>query len=272
MLLAGLAVLKICNFITYRMKISIPPMYPREDRVRQHNPEVFGTDITTYRTTYTGQVEGEPQIVLVQQPLPESVLPTHYHASDQFQLFLDGDGKLGSHALHPVSIHYTNRFTGYGPLVAGEHGVDYYVLRPKADPLGPGQYIFKTETRDYLKLQKNQKRTFVVDALEILSEQSLSELNNPEVKELFSVADDAPDAGILAQELRIGPNQNFCCHDPLTGGGQVLFVLQGELTHEGIPLASRGAVAASRGDAAISFITGRQGVQALLMQYPKWIL
>ena len=270
MLLAGLAVLKISELIINLMKISISPMYPREDRVHQHNPEIFGTDITTYRTTYKGQVEGEPQILLVEQPVPGSVLLSHYHASDQFQLFIDGDGKLGSHDIHPISIHYTNRFTGYGPIIAGDHGINYYVLRPKADPLGPGQYLFKTETRDYLKQKKNHKRTFVVDALEILSPHSLAELSKPDVKELFKVPDDAPDAGILAQELRIGPHQNFSCHDPLTGGGQVLFVLQGELTHEGVTLASRGAVTASLGDAAISFTTGYQGVQALLMQYPKW--
>jgi len=254
------------------MKISIPPMYPREDKVRQHNPEIFGSDITTYRTTYTGKKEGEPQIVLVEQPVPGSVLLTHYHASDQFQLFLDGNGKLGSHILNPVSIHYTNRFTGYGPIVAGDQGVDYYVLRPIADPLGPGQYVFKPETREYLKLQKNQKRTFVVDGLEVLPETSLSELVNAEVKELFKVPDDAPDSGILAQELRMGPKQDFTCHDPQTGGGQVLFVLQGELLHEGTSIAPRGAVAATRGESAICFTSGAHGVQALLMQYPQWML
>jgi len=70
----------------------------------------------------------------------------------------------------------------------------------------------------------------------------------------------------------MGPKQDFTCHDPQTGGGQVLFVLKGELLHEGTSIAPRGAVAATRGESAICFTSGAHGVQALLMQYPQWML
>src|ERR671918_331147 len=115
------------------MILSIPAMLPRPDRVRQSQADLFGNDPQTWRSDYTERRAGVPQLLLVEQPVPGSTVLAHYHSTDQYQVFMDGGGKLGRHDVRPISVHYTNRYTGYGPIVAGPEGVTYYVLRPGFD-------------------------------------------------------------------------------------------------------------------------------------------
>jgi hypothetical protein len=252
------------------MIVTIPSMTPLPDRVRQHSPQVYGNEVVTWRSTYTEKAEGVPQMLLVEQPEPGSELLPHYHASDQFQVFIDGDGLLGKHALAAISVHYTNRYTGYGPIVAGPQGVSYYVLRPAPDPLGPGQYLFRPELREKIKTHPGPKRTFVADGIRPRPEAELRILSGVERERLFSSPDDAPDAGTLAELVSIGPGQSFTVPEPALGGGQVLLVLAGSLIGADGALGPRAAVAVTRDDSAITLPAGPGGAQVLLMQYPRW--
>jgi hypothetical protein len=252
------------------MRLALPPMLPLPEKTRQFGPDVYGNDLVTYRSTFTSREPGVPQLLLVEQPEPGSSLLPHYHGSDQFQIFMDGNGRLGAHAVNPVYIHYTNRYTGYGPIVAGDAGVNYYVFRPSADPLGPGQYLFKTELKERLKRQTTRKRSFVVDALPVRSVDELRVLSAPSVEQLFATADTDPDAGTLAQNICLAPGMRHVCHDPDTGGGQLVMVLQGSAIDGEAELMPRAAIAITRGESAITLVAGDQGLQALLMQYPRW--
>ena len=51
----------------------------------------------------------------------------------QFQVVLRGSGTLGRHALHPGNVHYSSPQSGYGPIVAGDEGLDYFTLRVLTD-------------------------------------------------------------------------------------------------------------------------------------------
>lgn len=69
-----------------------------------------------------------PQALVARQA-PGWVLPVHFHMQHQFQVVLRGSGTLGKHALEPGSVHYTSPQSGYGPIVAGDDGLDYFTLR-----------------------------------------------------------------------------------------------------------------------------------------------
>jgi len=69
-----------------------------------------------------------PTVFLVEQP-PHSVLAPHFHTHNQFQVIKEGHGTLGPHAVGPGSVHYAGAYTGYGPLVAGPAGLDYFTIR-----------------------------------------------------------------------------------------------------------------------------------------------
>ena len=70
-----------------------------------------------------------PMAFLVERPAG-SVVATHFHEANQFQIVVAGDGKLGSHPVEPVAVHYSrNAFSAYGPITAGAKGLQYFTLR-----------------------------------------------------------------------------------------------------------------------------------------------
>jgi len=77
-------------------------------------------------------VEGGAQAFLVEQD-PHSVVLPHFHLEDEFQVIVAGDGTLGRHPVRPITVHYANRHTGYGPITAGNAGITYMTLRAKLD-------------------------------------------------------------------------------------------------------------------------------------------
>ncbi|MCK9512659.1 MAG: hypothetical protein M0R28_15725 [Pigmentiphaga sp.] len=251
------------------MILYLQPMLPRSDRARQHNPEVYGNDITTYRSTYSETGPNIPQLVLVEQPEPGSALLPHYHASDQFQVFMDGGGQLGKHSLQPLAIHYTNKFTGYGPIVAGPQGVAYYVFRPAADPLGAGQYVHRVESRQRIKDYTGRRRMLMADGIAIAQTDALARLDDVATERLFAVGPEEPDAGTFADIVSLGRNRRITLADPANGGGQVVLVLAGGLRHEGGELEPRSAIALTRDESSITLQAGEAGAQVLVMQYPR---
>jgi hypothetical protein len=251
------------------MILSVPSMLPRDDRVRQSSPELYGNDPQTYRSDFTERKPGIPQLLLVEQPVPGSTILPHYHSTDQFQIFLDGSGKLGKHDINPVSIHYTNRYTGYGPIVAGPSGVSYYVLRPEFDQLVTGQYLHVPELREKLKRQRGRKRSIVVDAVAVKTLDELSRLGTPVSERVIDAESDEHDPGMFADVLSMGPAMSYTGPDPATGGGQVFLVLQGSMRCNDAVYTLRSGLALTREEKAVTLMSGDTGVQALVLQYPR---
>ena len=114
-----------------------------------------------WRTDFIGEVKyGEivprPQVFLVEMRPGETILP-HYHAVDQFQIFVAGSGSLvRNQAANPVTVHYVDHHTGYGPVSAGAQGLSYFALRPKTDS-GP-VYLHEPGYRE--KMKPGKKRHF----------------------------------------------------------------------------------------------------------------
>src|SRR3954470_22231037 len=67
---------------------------------------------------------------------PHRRLVPHYHAVDQFQVIVRGDGLMGRHKLAPYAVHFSRANTPYGPLVGGEQGLGFLTLRSMGDPSG----------------------------------------------------------------------------------------------------------------------------------------
>lgn len=72
---------------------------------------------------------GLPQGFLVDQP-PGAVTLTHFHETNQFQVFVEGIGRMGKQPARPLTIQYANGHTPYGPIVASETGIKYFHLAP----------------------------------------------------------------------------------------------------------------------------------------------
>ena len=244
------------------MILSIPSMVPRSDRVHV----VRDNETQTYRSDYTERKAGVPQLLLVEQFIPGSEILPHFHTIDQFQVFIGGEGRLGHHAVEAIAIHYSNGHTGYGPIVAGERGLSYYVLRPGFDVMG-SQYLHVPEAHKNLK--PGGKRYFLAEGIKPRPEAELRKIAAPEVRRVIGVRPGDPDAGIFAEILSMGPHAPHTGSDPGRGGGQVYLVLAGALTHEGQELGSRAAIAVTRDERTVTFASGADGAQVMVLQYPR---
>lgn len=74
-----------------------------------------------------------PMAYLVAQA-PGSTLQPHFHQADQFQVFVAGSGRIGTHPIEPLVVHFAGAHSPYGPLVAGSEGLQYLTLRRNWDP------------------------------------------------------------------------------------------------------------------------------------------
>lgn len=245
------------------MLLTIPNMTPRADKVHV----VRDNETETWRSDYTERRAGVPQVLLVEQQIPGSKILPHFHGVDQFQVIVGGDGKMGHQPVGPISLHYTNRFTAYGPIEAGPQGMSYYVLRP-AFAVSGSHYLHVPEER--AKMPRGGKRYFVADNLAVHSAAELYALRETEVKVLMAVTD-GDDAGAYAAMVALPPSARYVGADPRGGGGQVFLALQGSLRHGDQMLCAPASVALTPDEAALDFAAGPDGLQMLVLQYPRRI-
>jgi hypothetical protein len=147
----------------------------------------------------TPRAAGEPlpMIYLVDQE-PNSAIQTHFHQVDQFQIVIGGSGAMGNAPLAPVTVHYTNAFTGYGPLASGSEGLQYLTIRNLWDPgLRP-----LPDARDELPpagtVKQRQRTTPPSPAL---SAEALGALDGPLLRQLM----EEPESGSAAWMLALPP-------------------------------------------------------------------
>lgn len=72
--------------------------------------------------------DGMPSATIVQLEA-NGVIEPHSHSEDQWQIILEGSCTVGGEYLEPHGVHYTDANTPYGPIVAGDDGVTFLVLR-----------------------------------------------------------------------------------------------------------------------------------------------
>ena len=65
-------------------------------------------------------------------------------------MFVQGGGKLGRRpSIDGITIHYTDEFTGYGPVAASNDGLAYFTLRGFFDP--GAEYVDRPGAREKLR-------------------------------------------------------------------------------------------------------------------------
>ena len=69
-----------------------------------------------------------PMAFLVEKD-PHAVTKPHFHEADQYQVIVQGGGRLGTHDVGTVAVHYTDAWSAYGPIVAADEGISWFTLR-----------------------------------------------------------------------------------------------------------------------------------------------
>jgi len=178
---------------------------------------------------------------LVEQPA-ESVVAAHFHEANQWQVVVVGGGMLGSHAVAPGAVHYSNAFSAYGPIAAGPEGVWYFTLRNGYDR--GAQYL--PGARDALRGVTRKFREATGHGAVPLAED-----------------------GLGAWHHRLAPGERLTGPDPAGGEGQFWVVADGTLRTADGALPRLSLVFVGPEEPAFAAEAGEAGAEVVLVQYPR---
>ena len=217
----------------------------------------YGGDITVFYYLEPERHSGLHAFLLWHKK-PQGVIRPHFHAVDQFQVFARGDGSIGKSAATPVTVHYSDRYSTYGPIVGGEDGIGFYTLRKAKDP-GP-QYMPESRLR---KLRRSGRNL----TSKPIGAGPPSQAAGARTETLIEEHRD----GLAAWVLSLPPGEAAAAPDPSGGGGQYLLVVGGSAAAGGqdLPAWSCGFVDPAEPPARLT--AGSEGASVLVLQYPAGV-
>ena len=223
----------------------------------------IGIPTTMADGTHVPVARHGPQAHLAIQGSATQELGAHFHGVEQFQLFVRGTGTVGRHAMHPGAVHYSDRFTVYGPLRPGPEGMAYATLRARHDP---GAH-FMPESRHTLSRllstsarSAGDRRNVTVDLCADRHGEATSATGWHDLladSDGFRVTVHRADSGQPTNPLAVG------------GGGAYVAVVAGAVDDEGT---ARGAGAISWHEPGSSFqaVAAQNGTRLALLQFPTF--
>jgi hypothetical protein len=191
---------------------------------------------------------------------PGTQADPHFHQANQFQVFVAGDGRFGKQPVGAVLAQYSQAFTPYGPIQAGDGGLSYLTLRNGWDPGGQ----FMPAMRDLLKASGRKPRAAASTKIEPAAPADLAALAEPSLEVVLRLEDD----GLGGWRHRVPPGRSFTGPEPSRGGGQYWIVLAGSDVSDAVPLLPLACLFVAPGDPARVATAGAGGLEVLVLQFP----
>ncbi|HET7883136.1 MAG TPA: hypothetical protein VFL55_19785 [Acetobacteraceae bacterium] len=204
-----------------------------------------------------------PMAFLVEKDAHAVVKP-HFHQADQYQVIVQGGGRMGTHSVATVAVHYTDAWSAYGPIVAADEGISWFTLRNAWD--SGARYM--PAARDQLRAARQQNlqhREATAPSLGVASPEELARTERVSCAEVIAQTPD----GMATWRYRLPPGASVSGPDPCEGGGQFWIVLSGSASAGGaadLPPNSCLFVAPDGG--ALAVLAGSGGAEALCLQFP----
>jgi hypothetical protein len=192
------------------------------------------------------------------------VTKPHFHEADQYQVIVQGGGRLGTHDVGTVAVHYTDAWSAYGPIVAADEGISWFTLRNTWD--SGARYM--PAAREQLRAARTQNFAHREATAAPMPVASAEQLARTELLSSATVIEQTPD-GMATWRYRLPPGSSVSGPDPHHGGGQFWIVLSGSASAgEAALLPPNSCVFVAPGDGALTMIAGDGGAEALCMQFP----
>jgi hypothetical protein len=203
-----------------------------------------------------------PQAYTVKQAY-ENIAHPHYHQTEQWQVIVQGAGKLGRDPVAPVALHFTDPYTAYGPIVPEKEGLTYFTLRARSDPgacmladQGVKEAIRPSKRRFILKRQDDLRIGTAVAV-------------RARLKTALDVVVERHADGLAAWMLRLPPGAKAEWPAECGGAGRHLMVAAGSLLYNDKPLPYESLAFAYAGEGGPDTHAGPDGAEVLIMQYPQ---
>jgi hypothetical protein len=208
--------------------------------------------------TASAETPDRPVAFLVEKAA-DAIVPPHFHEVDQFQVIVEGSGTLGKQEVQPFTLHYTNAYTGYGPIRAATDGIAFFTLRKQFDS-GGARYF--PAGRSFMK--PAPKRHRLSDHLAVSAAASLQRRQSTVLETVL-----APEAdGLAAWFLRAAPGTSTRIPAPAQGGGQYVLVAAGTLLHDDMTLPRLSCLYVSCEAEPLALQAAADGLEVLILQFP----
>ena len=204
-----------------------------------------------------------PMAFLVEKD-PGAVVGPHFHQADQYQVIMQGSGRMGVHDVADVAVHYTDAYSAYGPIVAAEDGIAWFTLRNTWDP--GARYM--PEHRAQLRAARAtyQHREATCGPLQPLDDAARVKLQGVEA---HPVIEPSPD-GMGTWRYAAAPAALIAGPEPASGGGQFWLVTAGSAEIAGSEaLPAQSCIFVGPDDAAPRIKAGSTGADLLCLQFPR---
>ena len=199
-----------------------------------------------------GQLTQAAQAFLVVRPFAGARIEPHFHDVDQFQIIVDGDGKIGKKSVRPVTFQYADAFTPYGPIVANDY-LSFFTLRN----ISSGGFWEMPGNKQNMpgRAGRNIEGVFDLEAGVPSSGTITRETLMPRQTD-----------GVAAVGIRLGANARTEGL-PAAGKGQFYLVCGGAIAVDGKVLAERSVVRVEPDDPALQLQAGDDGALVLALQF-----
>jgi hypothetical protein len=204
-----------------------------------------------------------PMAFLVEKDAAAIVKP-HFHSADQYQVIVQGGGRLGVHDVGTVSVHYTDSYSAYGPIVAAGEGISWFTLRNAWDPGARYMPAARQQLRD--ARARFQHRESTCGPLSPLTDAERAALTDIQGNAVIEEGKD----GLGTWRYTVNAGGVARGPDPAGGGGQFWLVSSGTAcVPGGAPLPANSCVFVGPDDAAMAMMAGPLGADLLCMQFPR---
>ena len=166
---------------------------------------------------------------------PHAVVKPHFHQADQYQVVVQGGGRLGQHDVGTVAVHYTDAWSAYGPIVAADEGIAWFTLRNAWDS-GARYMPAAREQLRAARVQNFQHREATAAPMPVASD---VELARTDKLACMAVIEQTAD-GMATWRYRLPADA--IVHGPAIrreGGGQFWIVLSGAASAAGSTICRR---------------------------------
>lgn len=182
----------------------------------------------------------------------------HFHEVDQFQIIMEGSGEFGRHHVEPYYVHFSRAYTPYGPLQSDKDtGWGFIVLRSRLDS-GAQRFPYSLEKLKQIPDRKPWQVTTKVSfpaATEGVAVQDVPEIRDEQ--------------GLFTRTITMASNARTMAPDPAVGDGQYVVVVKGSLIYEEKEREAPTVVFTKRDEPAFEIHAGAQGLEAVIMNFPK---
>jgi hypothetical protein len=204
-----------------------------------------------------------PMAFLVEKE-PHAMVKPHFHQAAQYQVVVQGGGRLGTHDVGIVAVHYTDRWSAYGPIVAADDGIAWLTLRNAWDS-GARYMPAAREQLRAARAQNFQHREATAGPMPAASQ---SELARTDRLSCLTVIEQTAD-GMGTWRYRLPAGASISGPDPRDGGGQFWIVLSGAATASGSALLPpNSCVFVAPDDGSLLIKAGEAGAEAMCLQFP----